>query len=326
MDCERKLTIAYQDIPGFIKVTILDVRRKSVICPHEVKFDAIEVQRDGNMADVTRIIEHEVLKKALPYLRNVTIANCTVNETNFKNILQEASERATDDPCSVVELDCLPGFNCNSSDNAKLVCLSDCETETGRKKCGSHGTCTLSSNGNMTCVCTETPNEIYSGHDCSIRMEKFRLEKNKIIAIGVGAGGGVLLVLIIIIIILIRKLRKSKNRRRFNLRGFEEVENFSSRELTSIRVSDLELRDSARKNTNPGRTAINGRYNAACINKLYSGEYGATVDSRWNVHTPSPHSFDDDQSLDEARLEQNLRTLQPIGKCIIERPKFSFQI
>lgn len=54
----------------------------------------------------------------------------------------------------------------------------------------------------------------------------------------------------------------------------EDAENFPSRELTSIRISDVELRDLTREITPPDRTDVSGRYNVASIDKV-----GITGDS-----------------------------------------------
>lgn len=82
-----------------------------MICDHEVKIDVIEVQRGGNMTEATRTIEDEVLSKALPYLRNVTIANGTVNEAKFKESLKTGKS--------------VRSYNNNNSINTLFWCVND---------------------------------------------------------------------------------------------------------------------------------------------------------------------------------------------------------
>ncbi|XP_053318362.1 mucin-3B-like [Spea bombifrons] len=199
------MKMVYGEITGYQDVEIKSVRKGSIIVNHSVIVEA-------EYTETVTVTEqyNDIVSNVETHLEELIKANCT-NGNGSTALCIDSNVKITDDPPKTKEELCFdrfePGFREFYTPLVTaegVICLSDCDPQSGRYLSCNGGACMLQNGTGPQCLCPNSEKYIYTGPRCQGKILKSQLYG------GVGAAIAVLVVIILVIGFLMFRRKKDK--------------------------------------------------------------------------------------------------------------------
>ncbi|XP_015746011.1 mucin-12-like isoform X1 [Python bivittatus] len=195
----------YENIPGYVDVKVISMRKGSVVVIHEVIFQTV-ITNELSMIEKQKEFITNSVKQKLETINSTQECNDTLESLCFlpmpNPVLSTSSSFSAEEYCKKISMQFADYYYANTTTGV-LRCVSRCTKDTPNSINCFNGMCRISEIGPQ-CICDNLDTFLYMDSHCQLRIQKS--------ALGLGLPLAVLFVVSIILTVLLIRAKRKKSR------------------------------------------------------------------------------------------------------------------